>query len=572
MLSEFQIADLILNGFNKHFSLFQQITHKAHYAFSQANWQSVHQANSDRICFYDKRVNETILSLKKSIPDQLDKSLWLKVRATFQNYLQFHPQAELAESFYNSVFCRLFHRRYFNNDFIFVETTIKENIPVPIESEYQSYFPVIEGLKPTIKNIIEQFDFKAPFIDLSRDIKLLVNAFLKQSPDTHHRAYQMRFDILKQAFYRNKAAYIIGRVVSKSGIQPFIIPILHHKDNGLYLDALLTDSTQMRVIFGFARAYFMVDTSAPSALVQFLNQLMPNKTPAELYSAIGFHKQGKTQFYRELHSHLKNANDKFIPAPGTRGMVMMVFTLPSFPYVFKVIRDKFGEGKPFGRKTVLQRYQLVKQHDRVGRMADTIEYSNVALPIDTFCPELLQELKETVGSSLEFENDLVIIKHLYIERRMTPLNLYLQKNTDENILSVMDEYGKALKDMISVNIFPGDMLLKNFGVTDHNRVIFYDYDEVQYLTDMNFRKLPKSTGYNDYLLEDVSVSVAPQDVFPEQLTTFVTTNNKVRSALEKFHPELTDVQFWKKAQYNINQGYFTNIYPYPEKQRFMLLW
>ena len=568
MNCENQIAQYILTGFNNHFSLFQAVTQKAHYAFSKANWQLIQQANSDRIHFYDKRVNETVLALKNTISTEFNKDLWLKVRSTYQVYLQFHPQAELAESFYNSVFCRLYHRRYFNNNFIFVETTIRNNIPVPIESEYKSYFPVTKSLKPTIKDIIEAFDFKARFIDLSRDINLLVKAFLTQSPEIRLKSYQMRFDILKQPFFRNKASYIIGRVVSKNGIQPFIIPILHNKSRGLYLDALLTDSEQMRVIFGFARAYFMVDTSAPSALVQFLNQLMPNKTLAELYSAIGFHKQGKTQFYRDLHLHLKSATDKFTVAPGAKGMVMMVFTLPSFPYVFKVIRDKFGEGKPFGKETVLQRYQLVKQHDRVGRMADTIEYSNVALPINQFCPELLKELKNTIASSLEFENDLVIIKHMYIERRMIPLNLYLANADQDSIKYVMDDYGKALKDMISVNIFPGDMLLKNFGLTDHNRVVFYDYDEVQYLNDMNFRAFPKSDNYHDYLLNDVSLSVAPQDVFPEQLTTFVTTNIKVKHSLESQHPELLDVNYWKSAQQKIRNGEFSNIYPYPNKQRF----
>lgn len=571
MNCEFQIAEYILKGFNNHFSLFKAVTRKAHKAFSEANWQDSHQANSDRISFYDKRVYETISKLKQNLHIGLDDKLWLKVRATYQEYLQFHPQAELAESFYNSVFCRLFHRSYFNNNFIFVETTIKENIPVPIESEYQSYFPVIKSLKPTIKDIIKQFDFKVPFINLSRDINLLVKAFLKQSSNTHHKAYQMRFDILKQPFYRNKAAYIIGRVVSKSGIQPFIIPVLHDKGKGLFLDALLTDSDQMRVIFGFARAYFMVETSAPSALVKFLNQLMPNKTSAELYNAIGFHKQGKTQFYRELHQHLKTTKDKFCVAAGTRGMVMMVFTLPSFPYVFKVIRDKFGEGKPFGKKTVLQRYQLVKQHDRVGRMADTIEYSDVALPINQFNPQLLTELKNTIGSSLEFDKDLVIIKHMYIERRMIPLNLYLADAPKDSINRVMNDYGKALKDMISVNIFPGDMLLKNFGLTDYNRVVFYDYDEVQYLTDMNFRAFPKSDNYHDYLLNDISLSVAPQDVFPEQLTTFVTTNPEVKQSLESQHPELLDVNYWINAQQKIKEGQFKNIYPYPTKQRFVFL-
>ena len=576
MRSARKIAHTILNGYKKHYQLFQQITATAPDAFANADWQAIQSATTARISYYDLRVNETIDTLKAQLGELTltasEPLLWQNTRKIYHDLLLFHPQPELAESFYNSVFCRLFHRSYFNNDYIFVKTTLCEQPTIPCASEYQSYFPVVDGLKQTIRDIIAQFNFNVPFVNLERDIRLLVKAFLKQAPSTHHYSHQMRFDILKKPFYRNKAAYLIGRVVSKSGIQPFIVPVLHHYNHGLYLDALITQSSQMRVIFGFARAYFMVETDSPSALVHFLNELMPNKTPAELYSAIGFHKQAKTQFYRELLNQLTHTSQQFIPAAGTKGMVMTVFTLPTFPYVFKVIKDKFGSGKPFGRQTVLDRYQLVKRHDKVGRMADTIEYSNVALPLDKISPLLLTELKETVASSLEFDGDLLIIKHLYIERRMTPLNLYLEHANEAQTRIVIDEYGQALKEMIAVNIFPGDMLLKNFGVTSHQRVIFYDYDEVQYLTDMNFRALPQPSNYDDYLMAESSYSVAPQDVFPEQLTTFVTTNDTVRNLLKTIHPELLDVQYWKQAQQNIKAKKIANICPYPKHLRFKNDW
>ncbi|MDP2634790.1 MULTISPECIES: bifunctional isocitrate dehydrogenase kinase/phosphatase [unclassified Pseudoalteromonas] len=569
------IAEFILKGFKKHYQLFQKITAQAPVAFAEQDWPQMHKISHLRISHYDDRVNETIIQLKKAhlaFSDQLDETLWLASKQHYQQFLQFHPQAELAETFYNSVFCRLFHRRYFNNNFIFVETSLADAPALPIEAEYRSFFPVIDGLKPTIKKIISQFDFRADFENLERDIRLLVKAFYKQAPDTHHSAWQMRFDILQTPFYRNKAAYIVGRVVSSSGIQPFIIPVLHHKQHGLYLDALLTNSSQMRVIFGFARAYFMVETHAPSALVRFLNQLMPNKTLAELYNAIGFHKQGKTEFYREFLTHLERSDDNFIIAPGTPGMVMMVFTLPSFGYVFKIIKDKFGESKPFGRDTVLKRYQLVKSHDRVGRMADTIEYSNVVFPLARFDDNLLSQLKSTIGESMVIDNDLVIIKHLYIERRMTPLNLFLESATEDEAVTAITEYGQALKEMIAVNIFPGDMLLKNFGVSNHKRIIFYDYDEVQYLSDMNFRALPKAKSYDDYLINEQSYSVAPQDVFPEQLCTFVMPNPRYKAIFTQAHPELLDVNFWQQAQKNIKDGVVSHIYPYPSTQRFIKHW
>ncbi|HSG52427.1 MAG TPA: bifunctional isocitrate dehydrogenase kinase/phosphatase [Rheinheimera sp.] len=565
-----QIAEIILKGFRRHFGLFQAITAKAKQRFELADWRAFQQDSSDRISFYDQRVTEAIAHLATELPSQcLNESLWQQVKQHYMEFLLFHPQAELAETFYNSVFCQLFERKYFHNQNIFVESTLsKQHLPAPIASVYDSYFPAQEGLKQTIRNIVSSFGFNTPFIDLDRDIRLIVKSFMAQSSHGRHPVYQIRFDILKSVFYRNKAAYIVGRAVTPDGQQPFIIPLLHQEGQGLYIDTLVTDPKQMTIIFGFSRAYFMVESQVPSALVHFLRELLPHKTLAELYASVGLHKQGKTEFYRELLSHLDKSNDQFVAAPGTRGMVMMVFTLPSFPYVFKVIRDKFAPSKEFGRDTVKARYLLVKKHDRVGRMADTLEYSYVALPKQRFSAELLAELQQSIGESLSFEDDLVVIKHLYIERRMIPLNLYLENATADEKARIMDDYGKAIKEMIGANIFPGDMLLKNFGVTRHKRVVFYDYDEVQYMLDVNFRSFPKTETFEDAMFAEGTVCAAPGDVFPEQIATFVTPQAEIRDLLFSRHPELLDAAYWRQKQQNIRHGVVEDIFPYPDAIRF----
>lgn len=565
-----QIAEIILKGFRRHFTLFQQLTLKAKQRFELADWRGFQQDSSDRISYYDQRVSEAIANLAQQLPEQcLNEPLWQQVKQHYVTFLAFHPQAELAETFYNSVFCQLFDRKYFHNQNIFVESTLsKQHLPVPMASVYDSYFPAQEGLKHTLRQIVSGFGFNAPFIDLDRDIRLIVKHFRVQSSHGRHPIYQIRFDILKSVFFRNKAAYLVGRVVTPGGQQPFIIPVLHDEGNGLYIDTLITDPKQMTIIFGFSRAYFMVSCPVPSALVHFLRELLPHKTLAELYASIGLHKQGKTEFYRELLAHLDKSNDKFVAAPGVRGMVMMVFTLPSFPYVFKVIKDKFAPSKEFDRDTVKTRYFLVKKHDRVGRMADTLEYSYVALPKSRFDTELLQELQQVIGSSLSIEDDLVIIKHLYIERRMIPLNLYLQHASTEEKAHIMDDYGKAIKEMIAANIFPGDMLLKNFGVTRHKRVVFYDYDEVQYLLDVNFRSFPKTDNFEDAINAEGTCSAAPGDVFPEQIATFVTPQPELRELLFSKHPELLDAAYWRQKQQRVRQGVVEDIFPYPETMRF----
>jgi isocitrate dehydrogenase kinase/phosphatase len=568
------IAEVILKGFRRHFSLFQQMTAKAKARFAAADWLGFAQDSSDRISFYDQRVQETIDQLAKELPQHcLDEPLWQQVKQHYLNYLAFHPQAELAETFYNSVFCRLFDRKYFHNQNIFVESTLsKQKLPAPIASVYDSYFPAQDGLRICIRKIFASFLFPLPFVDLDRDIRLLLQAFRQQSSHSRHPVHQIRFDMLKTVFYRNKAAYIVGRVVSPDGQQPFIIPLLQQEvagKNQLYIDTLITDTQQMTIIFGFSRAYFMVETPVPSALVHFLKELLPHKTLAELYASVGLHKQAKTEFYRELLHHLAASSDKFVAAPGIRGMVMMVFTLPSFPYVFKVIRDRFSDTKAFGRDTVKDRYFLVKKHDRVGRMADTMEYSDVALPRNRFAPELLAELLEAIPGSLQIEDDMVVISHLYIERRMIPLNLALGSASDIEKSRLMQDYGQALKDMIAANIFPGDMLLKNFGVTRHGRVVFYDYDEVQYLLDVNFRKIPHTDNWDDLIASEPWYPVNPGDVFPEQIATFVTPQPQLRALLFEAHPELLDADFWCEKQQKIRAGIVEDVFPYPIAQRFM---
>lgn len=574
MLQATEIADLILKGFRRHFGLFQKITALAQQGFAQKNWLELQRISSERISYYDLRVNETLALLQQKLTGaELNECLWQQVKQQYQQYLLFHPQAELAETFYNSVFCRLYERKYFHNQNIFVESTLsKQRLPAPIASVYESYFPAQYGLKQSIRAIVASFHLQAPFVDLERDIRLLVRTFIGQSSHGHFPVHLVRFDILKSLFFRNKAAYIVGRVVTPDGQQPFIIPLLHDENQGIYVDTLITDPQQMTIIFGFSRAYFMVEMTVPSALVHFLKELLPHKTLAELYSSVGLHKQGKTEFYRELLTHLDKSADQFVAAPGIRGMVMMVFTLPSFPYVFKVIRDKFAPTKEFGRDTVKARYLLVKKHDRVGRMADTMEYSDVALPRSRFSPELLEELQQSIAGSMQIEDDRVIIKHLYIERRMLPLNLYLEQASYEQKNKMMADYGQALKDMIAANIFPGDMLLKNFGVTRHGRVIFYDYDEVQYLLDVNFRFIPKTDNYDDMLSNEPWYSVGPGDVFPEQITTYVTAQNDIRQMLIQSHPELMDAGYWQQKQQRIRDGIVEDVFPYPQQQRFQLLY
>ncbi|KGS97978.1 isocitrate dehydrogenase kinase/phosphatase family protein [Burkholderia pseudomallei] len=333
---------------------------------------------------------------------------------------------------------------------------------------------------------------------------------------------------------------------------------------------MLLRRDQLKIIFSFSHSYFLVDMNVPSAYVQFLRSIMPGKPKAEIYTSVGLQKQGKNLFYRDLLHHLSHSSDRFIVAPGIKGLVMLVFTLPSFPYVFKMIKDHFPPPKDTTREQIMAKYLLVKRHDRLGRMADTLEYSSVALPLARLDDALVRELEKEVPSLIEYEGENLVIKHLYIERRMVPLNLYLQNGSDAEIEHGVREYGNAVKELMQANIFPGDMLYKNFGVTRHGRVVFYDYDEIEYLTDCNVRRVPPPRNDEDEMSGEPWYTVGPHDIFPETYAPFLLGDPRVREHFLAHHADFFDPQLWQDSKDRLLRGELPDFFAYEPALRFCI--
>ena len=418
----------------------------------------------------------------------------------------------------------------------------------------------------TFRRIVTNFQLQAAFEDPQRDTANVVAAVQQRLGGERWRT-NFQIQVLSSLFYRNKGAYVVGKIVNGFREIPFALPILHGP-KGLVIDAMLFGEDDLLMLFSFARAYFMVDMEVPSACVQFLRSMMPKKPRAELYNAIGLQKHGKNLFYRDLLYHLRHSSDKFRIAPGIKGMVMLVFDLPSFPFVFKLIKDFYPAPKDTTRELIQSKYLLVKQHDRVGRMADTLEYSNVALPRHRFEEELIAEIRHFCPSLLEESGDDLVLTHCYIERRMIPLNLYLQEATPAQMEAAVIEYGNAIKDLVAANIFPGDMLWKNFGVTRQGKVVFYDYDEIEYLTDCNFRKVPQARNEEDEMSGEIWYAVNKGDVFPETFGPFLLGHPGVREPFMKHHGDLLDPAFWQGCKDAILAGHVHDVFPYDASRRF----
>jgi isocitrate dehydrogenase kinase/phosphatase len=551
------IAVTILSGFDKHYRLFRESGARAKYHFVRGHWTSMREASVARIQMYDSRVVEAVAMLREKFADELrDESLWPDVKLAYIGLLHEHRQPECAETFYNSVACRVLDRRYYRNEYIFRRPAISTEHLDGEEPTYRCHYPARDGLRTTIRAVLTGFGLASPFQNLERDVRYIVRALRARFPAPFRRYDNFQIQVLSSLFFRNKTAYVVGKAVNGTDEHPFLVPLLRNDDGTIYVDTLLVKPENIGRVFSLARSYFMVDMEVPAAYVAFLQSLLPSKPKAELYTVIGLQKQGKTLFYRDLMEHMRHSSDRFAPPAGTPGMVMAVFTMPSFAYVFKVIRDWYEPPKDTDRETVKSKYLLVKYHDRAGRLADTLEYTNVALPLARFEPAVVQELQRVAPSQIEIDGEQLVLRHVYIERRMTPLDVFIKTADEARLRMAMDEFGDAIEELASANIFAGDLLPKNFGVTRYGRVVFYDYDEIVPLTDCEFRRLPAVSG------------ISPRDIFPEELPQFLLPKGRARELLVSLHPELTDPAFWIGVQQRIKAGVPPDTFPYPKELRF----
>tara|TARA_B110000008_G_scaffold62787_1_gene62795 strand:+ start:89 stop:1882 length:1794 start_codon:yes stop_codon:yes gene_type:complete len=577
------IAKKILLGFEHHYQNIKSASIEAKRCFEEKEWEKIESDSKLRLNFYDEQVDvfckklsselkkQTLYGAKAEFNesqsmDKFNSDFWENTKLIYIELITAHKQPELAETFYNSVFCRIFSRSFYNNQYIFTKPCVSLNYIDMDEPVIDSYFVDDGQLKKTLTSVLKNYNFKCEFGNFDQDIERLQEQLIKQMPRLHSEVFELQF--ISTPFIRGKCAYIVGKIVTQLHTDvPVLIALLNDENKGLYVDSLITDIGSISIIFSFSRSYFFITTDYPSAIVEYLKELLPGKTRAVLYSAIGLHKQGKTLLYRHFLKYSKITSEKLIVAPGIKGMVMSVFTFPMYPYVFKVINDQFAPPKMGTKEMVKERYYFVKNHVRIGRLADTWEFSNVAFPLKDIDDALLQELKKKANSNIEIEDDLLIIKHMYIENKMTPLNMYLDTASKKQQNHIINDYGKAIDELINSNIFPGDMLTKNFGVTRQNRVVFYDYDEITLMSTPIFKKIPKAKTYEQEMASEPWYYVGQNDVFPEEFKYFMLPNPYMKEVFNKKYKKLLDADYWVSIQEKIKHNGVMDYYPYGSEKR-----
>ena len=563
-----EAARRISDSFDAYHTQFQAITARAAERFAAQAWREGAEDDRERLALYEKLVQQTLRHVRMLFgADIEDRDLWAETRAIYADLRDGQPNVELAETFYNSITRRVFSTVGVDPHIEFVA----DGLTVPESMEAEPFFRVVPAHETTvgyIATVLRSYDLGVPFENLERDATRVaeeVDACVAASGSGRID----RLEMLAPVFYRNKGAYLIGRIRSGEAVIPLVLPVLHlTEDETVAVDTVLLTPNATSMVFSFTRSYFHVLAPEPWALVRFLKTLVPQKRIAELYISLGFTKHGKTELYRDLCAFLARTDERFEFARGTKGMVMTVFTLPGYDIVFKVIKDRFDPPKQTTREEVRKKYRFVMLHDRVGRLADVQSYEHLEFPRARFVPEVLEELLRVAAQTIHLDGDNVVIEHLYTERRVTPLNLYLRDVDRDTAVDAVIDCGDAISDLAAADIFPGDMLIKNFGVTRHGRVIFYDYDELGLLSEFNFRTLPQARDEFEMMSADAWFYVAPNDVFPAEIGKFLGLTKELNIVFHEHHADLLDPAFWRRMQAQQHAGEPIDIFPYRQSKRF----
>ncbi|MBH0034772.1 MULTISPECIES: bifunctional isocitrate dehydrogenase kinase/phosphatase [Pseudoalteromonas] len=571
-----KLARSVFAGFEAMFSQFLNITLGAQSRFEQRQYHSVQSAMRERLQVYEREVKNVSEAVRVIAYAELTcPQTWQLAKNIYGDMVENHENKPIAHTFFNSTFGAIWDDKKIRTVHLFVLKAKYRSEPRSYES-LVSRVSLHNGFNNAVKTLITNQVFRVPFSHLERDVATLQSTLMQGAKQQCKQVYELinlndgYIEYANSLFFRNKACYLIGRCIAKNGDNmPFAIAILN-TDEGLKLDAVMMGADQLSLLFGFARTYFMVDTDKPARYVDYLSVLMPHKQRFELFNAIGFIKHAKTEFYRHKVDTTKNspANFKYVTAPGTPGMVMLVFTIEGLDYVYKVIKDKFSAPKTATKAQVKEKYNFVKQADRVGRLVDTHEFRYLAFDLSRFSDELLEQMKSQIGSSMVISGKALILKHVYVERKMTPLNLYITQCDNKTLERVMHDYGKAIKELAGANIFPGDMLMKNFGVTRWGRVVFYDFDEICPLTDCNFREVPQTQNALEELSSNSYFDIAENDIFPSQFNVFFSANEIAFNYFNNEHSNLFLATFWQGCQQQVHNGFLPDVYPYKQSWRF----
>ena len=556
-----QCAGAVIDAFARYNADFRAVTRRAPERFDNCDWAGVQADVVERLDLYTQSVNAAIEAVSRLLGARArDADLWRAIRLRFAAGIGSLPDPEFLKTFFSSITRRLFGTIGVDADVEFFALDVD-----PLRG--------IEALDVTVtyanrgspgllfEQLLSDFKCRTPWRDFEGSVEHVVTDVRMHLQRSGEGRPVRAVELIRPVFYQMTRAYLVGRIVGEGYTLPLAIA-LRNGPRGVLVDAVMLREADVSVLFSFTRSYFHVDLERVGEAVLFLRSIMPRKPVSELFTVLGRAKQGKTERFREIFRHLEETDDRFVIAPGDKGLVMACFTLSAFDVVFKVIRDRFPDVKNIRREEVIAKYDLVFKHDRAGRLVDAQEFKRISFPRERFSQEVLDELLGECAVTVQAEGSDLILNHVYIERRMTPLNLFLRSASREQAELAVIEYGQCIRELAYTNIFAGDLLLKNFGVTRNGRVIFYDYDELCRVTDCRFRDLPEADSYEDEMRADAWFYVADNDIFPETFIKFLGFDPHLRQVFLDAHGEVLEADWWRRLQERLGEGEVVEVLPY----------
>lgn len=559
-------AEIIHRQFEDHHGGLRALTRRVRRRFEERDWDGIRSDTVEKLDLPSRSVAETVEILQRRPGERFaDREVWGAMKEAYTRAILGRDDFEIAQTYFNSVTRKVFPRGGVDPA---IDYTADE-FPLPFhgwEMASARMYAVRRVDAGVMRRVLEDAGFGVPFRDLAADAALSAERVEEGIAAALGTPEIEALDVLRPVFFRNKGAYLVGRARRGGAVVPLALALLNHGE-GLEVDAVLHTEDEISIVFSFAQWDFHVDVESPREVIGFLRSILPRKRIAELYIALGYKKHGKTELYRDLMAHIAASDDRFVEAPGQHGLVMAVFTLPSYELVFKVIHDDFPPPKNTTRRRVMEKYRAVEVHDRVGRLVGFEEFEHLSFSRARFDPELLAKLLATASRTLSLNGAGVTVQHCYVERRITPLDLYLEQSDEDLAEAAALDWGRCLKELAAADIFPGDVLLKNFGVTRHGRVLSYDYDELCRLTDCVFRQLPPPRDEQEELAAEPWFTVDENDVFPEELRTFLGLQGRVREAFLREHGDLFGVELWSNLQERLRRGEVVSFFPYSPARR-----
>lgn len=570
-------AGLTLIAFDGFNAAFQTMTRRANRRFEAKDWLGGRADAADRLDAYDKSLDEVAVNLENDLAElSREQSVWVAAKQRFATLVAQRFDIDRAETFFNSVTRRMLMTVGINREVEFFYLHPKSTVIHQKNTVHRSYARMADT-SSVVRSILNDLPFHVPYEDIDRDADLVAREIDLCLWPVIGLEKTYSIDVVRAVFYRNKGAYIVGRILVDTQRIPLVIPLLNG-ESGIYVDTVLLHESEASIVFSFAYSYFFVDVERYDALIDFLRSMIPHAQMEELYTSLGYNRHGKTEFYRELHRFVHVSKEQFVIAPGLEGAVMIVFTLQHYGFVFKVIKDRpcflrssLDTPKGITQEQVRHRYDFVSHRDRAGRMVDTQEFENLRFKKKRFSNELLSEFTLAAKNNVTITNEYVVIHHVYVQRKVTPLPVYFQSEKDpEAIRHVLIDFGYFLKDIAASGVFPCDLFNTwNYGVTHWGRVVLYDYDDVLPIERITFREKPLPRNEMEETEPEENWIVATdEDFFVDEIERYSGIPKPLTGVFKSIHGDLYTLRFWDALTERLGRGEIFDVIPYDRNKRF----